>query len=120
MTEYFNFINSDVIVSGGSIFKGIMGLSERVSNDVFLGTGVYSLWSRDAANPVETGTAPGNNLYGTHPFYMAKSTDHSWFGVFTNLANAQDWYVNNFADAGIVNLTSYATGGVADIYIMYG
>jgi hypothetical protein len=32
-----------------------MGLSERVSNDLFLETGVYSLWSRDAADPVETG-----------------------------------------------------------------
>ena len=51
---------------------------------------------------------------------MAKSTDNSWFGVFTNLANAQDWYVNNFAAAGNVNLTSYATGGVVDIYVMYG
>jgi hypothetical protein len=65
-----------------------MGLSERVSNDVFLQDGVYSLWSLDTANPVETGKSPGNNLYGTHPFYMGRSTDNSWFGVFTNLANA--------------------------------
>lgn len=50
-----------------------MGLSERVSNDLFLETGVYSLWSRDTANPVETGQSPGNNMYGTHPFYMAKT-----------------------------------------------
>ena len=47
LTEYFNFINSDVIVSSGDDFKGIMGLAERVSNDLFLGTGVYSLWARD-------------------------------------------------------------------------
>lgn len=47
LTEYFNFINSDVTVSNGSNFKGIMGLSERVSNDLFLGNGVYSLWARD-------------------------------------------------------------------------
>jgi hypothetical protein len=65
-----------------------MGLSERVSNDLFLKDGVYSLWSFDTANPIETGKAPGNNMYGTHPFYMARSSDDSWFGVFTNLANA--------------------------------
>lgn len=67
-----------------------MGLSDRVSNDVFLGNGVYSLWSRDEPDPIETGKSPGNNMYGAHPFYMAKSqsTDKSWFGVFTNLANS--------------------------------
>jgi hypothetical protein len=97
-----------------------MGLSERVSNDLFLESGVYSLWSRDAADPVETGKSPGNNMYGTHPFYMAKTYDFSWFGVFTNLANAQDWYVTNIPNGGIVNLATHATGGIVDMYIMTG
>ena len=59
-----------MMVPYGEKFKGIIGLSDRVSNSLFLETGVYSLWSRDAADPVETGQAPGNNMYGTHPFFM--------------------------------------------------
>ena len=54
----------------GEKFKKIIGLSDKISDNLFLETGVYSLWSRDAADPVETGKAPGNNMYGTHPFYM--------------------------------------------------
>jgi hypothetical protein len=60
----------EMMVPYGEKFKGIIGLSDRVSNSLFLETGVYSLWSRDAADPVETGQAPGNNMYGTHPFFM--------------------------------------------------
>jgi len=75
--------------------KGIMGLFERVSSDLFLPDGVYSLWSLDTANPVETGKQPGNNLYGTHPYYMAQASDDSWFGVYTNLAAAQDWWIKS-------------------------
>ena len=59
-------------------------------------------------------------MYGTHPFYMGKSYDFSWFGVFTNIANAQDWYVTNIPYEGLVNLATHATGGVADMYIMTG
>lgn len=32
-----------------------MGIAERVSNGLFLDDGVYSLWSRDQPDPVETG-----------------------------------------------------------------
>lgn len=84
-----------------------MGLSERVSNNLFLENGVYSLWSRDAADPVETGKTPGNNMYGTHPFFMAQAYDQhdpAWYGVFSNQASAQDWYVTNIPNGGIINL----------------
>lgn len=57
-------------------------------------------------------------MYGTHPFYMAKAFDDSWYGVFTNLANAQDWYFYN--PGGIENLATYSTGGNVDLYIMMG
>jgi hypothetical protein len=48
-----------------------MGLAERATNEVFLDDGVYSLWTRDAPNPDETGELPAANMYGVHPFYMA-------------------------------------------------
>lgn len=60
---------------------------------MFLADGVYSLWTRDAANPDETGELPAANMYGVHPFYMAQAQDLSWIGVYTNLAAAQDWWI---------------------------
>lgn len=118
IAEYLNVMTGKAMVAKGADFKGIMGLAERTSNDLFLPTGVYSLWSRDIPNPVNTGKLPSNNMYGTHPFYMARAQDNSWFGVFTNLANAQDWWLNNDATNGVVDITSMATGGIQDLYFM--
>lgn len=98
LSEYLNII--DGVAYTDSASKGIMGLAERTVSDLFLPDGVYSLWSRDIPNPEETGKAPGNNLYGTHPFYMGKSKGATeWFGVYTNLAAAQDWWIKNGVDA---------------------
>lgn len=101
-------------------FKGIMGLAERVVTDLFLPDGVYSLWSRDTASPVEDGKLPGKNMYGTHPFYMAKASDKTWFGVYTNLAAAQDWWIKNTPATGEVAIKTYAAGGLGDVYFMFG
>ena len=69
-------------------YKGVMGLSEQVSSDLFLPDGVFSLWSRDQPDPVQTGKFPSSNMYGTHPVYFAKAQPQAWYGVFTNLAAA--------------------------------
>lgn len=71
--EYVNQIDGTVITAKGEEFKGIMGLWEQTGSDLFLKDGVYTLWSRDIPNPIEDGKAPGKNLYGTHPFFMAKA-----------------------------------------------
>jgi lysosomal alpha-glucosidase len=97
-----------------------LGLAERTSNDLFLGDGVYSLWTRDEPNPIENGELPGNNNYGVHPFYMTSASDNTWFGVYTNLAHAQDWWVSNDNETGQINLTTVASGGIADITIVFG
>lgn len=69
LSEYFNYIDSTVYTDWA--FKtGIMGLQEKVSNNLFLDDGVYSLWARDNGEAIEDGKAPGKNIYGTHPFYM--------------------------------------------------
>ena len=117
LQDYINYM--DVTVKTDNTFRtGILGLTERVATDLFLETGVYSLWSRDVADPEETGKAPGNNMYGTHPFYMGKATK-SWFGVFANNAAAQDWWITNDKETGNVNLKTIATGGAGDLYIMF-
>jgi len=104
---------------------GILGLSEQIASDLFLKDGVYSLWARDDADPAEDGKPPGKNMYGTHPFYMAKapldtSPVFAWYGIFTNLANAQDWWIKNTESSGDVAIETIATGGLGDLYIMMG
>jgi alpha-glucosidase (family GH31 glycosyl hydrolase) len=101
-------------------FKGIMGLPEQVASNLFLPDGVFSLWSRDQPDPVQTGTLPSSNMYGTHPVYFAKATDKTWYGVFTNLAAAQDWFVSNDATTGDVGVKTMAAGGVGDLFFFFG
>lgn len=94
-------------------------MSDRTGSELKLENGVYSLWARDAADPVEDGKLPGKNYYGTHPFYQGRSHDDKWFGVFTNFAGAQDWWIYNYAIAGDVDVRMYGIGGVADFYVMF-
>ena len=44
----------------------------------------------------------------------------TWFGVYTNLAAAQDWIVKNDNEYAMVNVTTISTGGCIDITIMFG
>jgi hypothetical protein len=93
--QYFNFIDGTINARKDPGFQGVMGLTEQVSMNLLLPTGVYSLWSRDIPDPVETGTPPGSNMYGTHPMLMGQDNSGKWFSVFANLAGAQDWYITN-------------------------
>ena len=47
--EYINIINGKAETKSGS--KGIMGIFEQTSSDLFLSDGVYSLWARDSPSP---------------------------------------------------------------------
>jgi hypothetical protein len=81
--------------ASGDSFSGIFGLGERTASDLPYTDGVYSIWAYDVGQPIETGTTPGNNDYGNHPFYMFRSDFSSWAGVYTNMVSAQDWYIKN-------------------------
>ena len=120
LSKYLNFMDTTAITKKGS--KGVMGLFERVASDLFLPDGVFSLWSLDTANPVETAKPPGNNLYGTHPIYMGMASDDTWFGVYTNLAAAQDWWLKTDETGPNRNvaINTYAVGGAGDLYFMMG
>ena len=119
LQDHFSQIKATVLTSCEN-FKGIMGLGDRVVDDLFLGDGVYSLWSRDVASPTEDGKAPGKNMYGSHPFFMAKASTGTWFGVYTNLAAAQDWSIKNDAETGRVSIEINAAGGLGDLYFLFG
>eukprot|EP00347_Sterkiella_histriomuscorum_P022543 403338093 len=118
--QYMHVIQTTVNIQPGENSKGIFGLGERASYDFFYQDGVYSMWSKDIPTPIETGRAPGSEIYGVHPFFMYKRNKDSWVGVLYKLANAQDWYVKNDKTNGKVALQTYATGGVGDITIMVG
>jgi hypothetical protein len=115
--EYINYIDATAHTTITN-FKGVMGLMEQVTSDLWLKDGIFSLWSRDDADPVQTGKLPSSNMYGVHPFVMGKAVDGLWFGVLTNNAAAQDWRVKNDATTGDVGLTTIATGGSGDVYFM--
>lgn len=102
----------------GANFTGIFGLGQKVQKDFFYKDGIYSLWNRDDGTPTENGRPSGNNIYGTHPFYMYQNSKNVWVGVFNNLAAAQDWIVLNNKDLGEVNTTTIAVGGVADMFFI--
>lgn len=78
------------------------------------------MMSRDQPTPDETGKAPGNNMYGVHPFFSFRHKEKAWVGVLYKLGHSQDWYIQNDAAAGTVDIKTIAPGGVIDIYVMQG
>ena len=116
LSEYFNYLDSTVYTQMTA--PGVIGLLEQVSTDLFMPDGVYSLWSLDTANPAQDSKLPGKNMYGTHPFVMGMASDNTWFGVFNNLAAAQDWWIANDKTTGNVAMKTLAVGGMGDLYFM--
>lgn len=100
LNQYLNSWEGTAETRKAPDFQGIMGLPDQVSNDLFLGDGTYSLWNREAADPVETGKYPTENTYGSVPFFMAAALDSTWFGVYSNVAAAQDWEIRNTEATG--------------------
>jgi hypothetical protein len=72
----------------GDKFHGIMGLGERTQNNLFYKDGTYSLWSTYQRGEVDDGQLPGNQGYGTHPFFMYQHTENHWVGIFFKQAQA--------------------------------
>ena len=70
--SYLNWVKTKVYTLPKDQFTGVFGLGERAMESFFYADGVYSMWNKDTATPIETGELPGNNIYGTHPFYMYK------------------------------------------------
>lgn len=118
--QYLNWFNMEALAvpaANEDAFRGVFGLGERATKDFFFRSGVYSMWTKDTDNPVESGRLPGSNNYGVHPFYMFKHADRSWLGVYHNLAQAQDWWIANDAPSGRVKLSTISTGGLGDVYV---
>jgi alpha-glucosidase (family GH31 glycosyl hydrolase) len=111
-------IQSEVYVDKTN-FKGIMGLSDQIRDDLYLEDGVYTLWNRNSNSPPADGLLPGKNSHGSSPFYMGKGTDAKWFGVYHNTVAASDWWIFNDETQGTTTIDTYSVGGIGDIYIMF-
>jgi len=63
-------------------------------------------------------------MYGVHPFVMGQDPNNNWYGVFSNNAAAQDWWITKNHTLGPypgdVSIKQYATGGQGDIFIFSG
>ena len=111
-TDYYQSLDTQVNTNGY-----LYGIGERVT-DFFIKEGIYTTWSRDIPDPIETRKWPGNNVYGTHPVYFTKSKSggmHNWAMMNLN-ANAQDTKVNYTGELG-GQISHYMTGqGIFDMY----
>ena len=119
--EYLNWVQMEAQAEKADTeeeFHGIFGLGERSQKEFFMKTGVYSMWSTDANDPLEDGRLPGKQVYGSHPFYMWKHSSNNWIGIYHNNANPQDWWINNDYTTGKVSISQIATGGLSDLYVM--
>lgn len=73
----------------------MMGLWERNTEDLYLDSGVYSMWNRGAGKPDQTKTLPASNSYSTHPLLIARaSTKNYTYGVFMNNPAAVDFWLD--------------------------
>jgi len=120
LNQYLNTWEGHFNTRPSPNFNGIMGLPDQTNGDLFLGTGTYSLWNREAAEPVETGKYPSENTYGSVPFVMGAATANVWFGLYSNVAAAQDWEITNEESSGLVEISMFAAGGRGDITVIQG
>lgn len=92
----------------------LFGLGQH--NAKFLLTeGIWTMFNRDQpGSPVATGKGD-EQLYGTHPFLMGKTTDNKFFGLLFYNSNAQQVKIR-YSPSG-KSLINYVTvGGVLDVY----
>lgn len=113
--DHFNFFDIEVKTDGK-----IMGLSDHVSDSLFLKDGVYGFWSRDIPTPVADGKLPTKNEYGSYPFLISTSNTMPSVGVFSNNVAAQDWWIKTDATKKVVSMRVFAAGGIGDHFIFTG
>ncbi len=97
--------------------KEIYGLGERVYPHFAIRKGTYTIFSRDAVSPVEDGLPPGDNMYGSHPFYLFRTPENRFGAVLFLSSNAMDISVFPLAQ-NKTKVTYIATGGVIDLFVI--
>lgn len=135
--EYLNGMSGLFRTNKEGHENGVMGLGDRVipmntdanfPNNLYLRDGVYSQWNRDVPDPLSHVQENGGstNLQGTHPFFLFRTNeDEQYYGVYSNVANAQDWFIQNEKsnetqlNTGVVNYNMISTGGIGEVMFIY-
>lgn len=108
-----NFIHLRLVANGRHVF----GLGERI-HKFELKDGVYSVFSFDQTAE-ETGVPPGNNMWGSHPFYLVHLNDpHNFAAVLFLNSNPMDVRVRHMG--AHIGLDHIFTGGIVDSFYFWG
>ncbi|CAF0846134.1 unnamed protein product [Adineta steineri] len=97
--------------------RNVYGFGENTHQSfrhILRGSSRYGVFARD--QPPQGGN---ENLYGTHPFYMAIEDDGQAFGILIFNSNAQDYKLDEFEDNQSM-LTYRTLGGILDILFFAG
>lgn len=112
-----NFVFSDKYLEMGFLLQSqtIFGFGQR-HRTFELNPGNYSSWADGRENIHDDGSL-GNNLYGDHPFVLAKLKDNSFIGIFFKNSNAKSLeYIHGGSDSQSV-LNFRSIGGIMDFFI---
>jgi len=113
---YFRYMEQYLVIEFSIPSERIFGLGERLSN-MNLREGNYTLFNRDQGAPIETGTNPGHNLYGSHPFVLYQLSTTKFAGIFFKTSNALQVGIKR---GGLGTLLRFSTiGGIMDFHIFY-
>ena len=95
----------------------MFGMGERI-HDFALTDGVYTLFNKNQYT-VETGTPPGHNMFGSHPFYLTQLKNRKFMGVYMLNSNAQDFSIQTTPENNTAVVTHKMIGGVIDMLIFH-
>ena len=116
-TQYLRLKYFDKYIEVNYLIKSIYiyGMGERVHN-LTITDGVYTVWNYARYCDPDDGKPPGKNMYGSHPFILAKLSEHLFIGMYMNNMNAMDFSIYRFPN-GTSQLKYIMVGGVVDMRI---
>jgi lysosomal alpha-glucosidase len=115
----FKFNDKDIIITNQfTDSKFVYGVGERVAK-FNLGSGIYTIFNKDNALPIDTGAAPGGKqVYGAHPMYIAADGNGEASGGLLYSTNAMD--VTIVSESPNSSISFRPIGGIIDFYVFYG
>ncbi|CAI2383231.1 unnamed protein product [Moneuplotes crassus] len=92
----------------------LFGLGQHNSK-FLLSEGEWTMWNRDQPGSPKAEGEGKQQLYGTHPFLMFKTSDNKFGGILFYNSNAQNILIR-FSETGKALITYRTVGGILDIY----
>jgi alpha-glucosidase (family GH31 glycosyl hydrolase) len=119
VSDNYQYFEAYAYYSDKAAKEGVIATFGQRSGDLFVKDGVYGMWTKDEAIKYSFNAAE-QNMQSVHPFFMAQISDGSWYGVYSNVAAAQEWELVNESKNNRVKIKVNALGGAGDFYFMFG